>query len=301
MTGGPYAGRERSSMRQLRLVGLNEDGSRLVLRDEGAKADYLLPLDERLSAALRGDRARLGQLEITLESQLRPREMQSRVRAGESPQQVAKAAGLPLDRVLRFVAPVIAEREHIVEVARRAPVRRAGADGPGPILETTVVERLAAKDVAEDSLEWDAWRRDDGRWTVQVGYQVDGRERVAQWSYDAGARSAVALDDEARALTGSRPAPAPDPAEAEDDASMAAERDAWDVHPPRLATVPNGPDDSDDVGVRAYAALSGESADAGYDLESEAVEARAGGRAPRGRAHVPSWDEIMFGRRRTRE
>ena len=135
-------------MRQLRLVGLNEDGTRLVLRDEAAKADYLLPNDERLSAALRGDRARLGQLEISLESQLRPREMQARVRAGASPEQVAKAAGLPLDKVMRMVAPVVAEREYVIERARVAAIRRVGSDGPGPVLEPTVIERLTARGVA---------------------------------------------------------------------------------------------------------------------------------------------------------
>jgi len=328
-------------MRQLRLVGLNEDGSRLVLRDEGAKADYLLPVDERLSAALRGDRARLGQLEITLESQLRPREMQSRVRAGESPQQVAEVAGLPLDRVLRFVAPVIAEREHVVEQALRAAVRRAGGDGPGPVLEPTVLERLAARGVTVTSVGWDAWRRDDGRWTVQVSYSVDERERSAQWVYDAGAQTVVALDDEARAITGNRPPPAP-VAAVDADAPFDHELLAWDSLPPRLAPVPDatgpnatgpnatgpnatGPDaaasiDGPDSGrsaherdatlahaaqsdpAQSYPAQSypGELDASGDDDERELTEARAVGRSSR-RAHVPSWDEIMFGRRRARD
>lgn len=285
-------------MRQLRLVGLNEDGTRLVLRDEGAGADFLLPLDERLSAALRGDRARLGQLEITLESQLRPREMQARVRAGASAEQVAKAAGLPLDRVLRFVATVLDERDHIVEVARRAAVRRAGADGPGPVLDPTVTDRLEAKGVSAETLDWDAWRRDDGRWTVQVGYQLDGRGHVAQWSYDAGAKSAVALDDEARALTGTRAGVAPsalfDDAQrrdAYDSMSDDEQQRVWDAQPPRLATVP---------------AARGGRAPRAEDLEEvstaeEPAAAVAGGRRGAKRAQVPSWDEIMFGRRRSRD
>jgi hypothetical protein len=91
------------------------------------------------------------------------------------------------------------------------------------VLEPTVLDRLRGKGVAEDSVEWDAWRRDDGRWTVQVSYHLDGRDRVAQWSYDAGAHSAVALDDDARALTGLRAAA---PAAEEDDASP-----AWDGSP----------------------------------------------------------------------
>lgn len=291
-------------MRQLRLVGLNEDGTRLVLRDEGAKADFLLPLDERLSAALRGDRARLGQLEITLESQLRPREMQARVRAGASAEQVAKTAGLPLDRVLRFVAPVIDERNHIVRVARHAAVRRAGADGPGPVLEPTVSARLEAKGIDSDTLDWDAWRRDDGRWTVQVSYALDGRARIAQWSYDAGAKSAVALDDEARALTGTRPSVAPaalfedavsDAMSGSDSGSALGsdeeQQRAWDAQPPRLATVPQN--ESQQHGSPQQAAQQDE-------IAVPAV-AEAGSRRGAKRAQVPSWDEIMFGRRRTRD
>jgi len=293
-------------MRQLRLVGLNEDGSRLVLRDEGAKTDFLLPLDERLSAALRGDRARLGQLEINLEPQLRPREMQSRVRAGESPEQVAAAAALPLDRVLRFVAPVIAEREHIVEQARRAAVRRAGADGPGPVLEPTVLDRLRPKGVTEDDIGWDAWRRDDGRWTVQVAYRLDGRDRVAQWSYDAGGRSAIALDEDAHGLTGQRPAAAAVVApvssrEVSDETEDDEAQRLWDAQPPRLARVPDrplaDPTEAAEVDAHPYDAYNDADPD---DAGADVAEGRAGGRNAR-RAHVPSWDEIMFGKRRARD
>ena len=281
-------------MRQLRLVGLNDDGSRLILRDEAAKTDYLLPLDERLSAALRGDRARLGQLEISLESQLRPRDMQSRVRAGESPVDVAKAAGLPLDRVLRFVAPVIAEREHIATQALTAAVRRPGGDGPGPVLGPTVLEKLATKGVAEDAVSWDAWRRDDGRWTVQVSYPYEGRDRTAEWAYDPGARAAHALDDDARALSGVRPK-APDHPLV--DADEAREH----------GFAPDDADDTSPVGVPRLAAVRAEQPTLTGEVEPPADEpapATDDEDAARGRsrrAHVPSWDEIMFGRRRTRD
>jgi hypothetical protein len=285
-------------MRQLRLVGLNDDGSRLVLRDEAAKTDYLLPLDERLSAALRGDRARLGQLEITLESQLRPRDMQARVRAGESPAEVAKAAGLPLDRVMRFVAPVVAEREHIAEQALTAAVRRPGGDGPGPVLGATVLEKLASKGVAADDVTWDSWRRDDGRWTVQAHYSYEGRERTAEWAYDPGARAAHAVDDDARALSGVKPRPSDQPV-AVDPQLAAAHGFAPDDDDPERA----GRADTAPVGGPRLAAVRGEQSeiavgdDAGADVGGEGDPSRGKAR----RAHVPSWDEIMFGRRRTRE
>jgi hypothetical protein len=279
-------------MRQLRLVGLNDDGSRLVLRDEAAKTDYLLPLDERLAAALRGDRARLGQLEITLESQLRPRDMQARVRAGESPADVAKAAGLPLDRVMRFVAPVVAEREHIADQALTAAVRRPGGDGPGPVLGATVLDKLATKGISADDVTWDAWRRDDGRWTVLARYTYEGRERTAEWAYDPGARAAHAVDDDARTLSGVKPRPA-EPPVAVDPQAAAEHGFAPDDAAETADTVP--------VAAPRLAAVRGEQSAIAVDQDEPAEGESDASRGKSRRAHVPSWDEIMFGRRRSRE
>ena len=69
----------------LTLVGLTEDNQRLVLVSDSGE-EFTLPADARLRAALRGEHSRLGQLEITMESSLRPRDIQARIRAGESPE-----------------------------------------------------------------------------------------------------------------------------------------------------------------------------------------------------------------------
>ncbi|MFD1045746.1 septation protein SepH, partial [Kibdelosporangium lantanae] len=76
-------------MRTLRVVGLGEDGTTVILEDPIRGERFQLPADERLRAAARGDVTRLGQIEIELESQMRPREIQARIRAGESVEQVA--------------------------------------------------------------------------------------------------------------------------------------------------------------------------------------------------------------------
>src|SRR4051795_3951122 len=65
----------------LTLVGLTEDQQKLVLVSDAGE-EFTLPADARLRAALRGEHARLGQLEITMESSLRPRDIQARIRAG---------------------------------------------------------------------------------------------------------------------------------------------------------------------------------------------------------------------------
>src|SRR5690606_33352252 len=116
-------------MRTLRVVGLHEDGTSIVCEDPERRERFLLPADERLRAAARGDIARLGQLEIEQEYTMRPREIQSRIRAGASVEEVASIAGMPAARVERFAYPVLLERSRIAELAQQAhPVREDGPD-----------------------------------------------------------------------------------------------------------------------------------------------------------------------------
>jgi len=186
---------------QLTLVGLTDDQQRLVLVSDAGE-EFTLPADARLRAALRGDHARLGQLEITMDSALRPRDIQARIRAGESPEQVAAAAQTTLDRVMGYATPVLAERAHIAERAQKASVRRRAGDGPARVLSEAVAERLLARNVNPDTVEWDSWRREDGRWTLVADYRSGESARHAEFVFDAPGRYVVADDDEARWLVG---------------------------------------------------------------------------------------------------
>ncbi|NEA32560.1 septation protein SepH [Streptomyces sp. SID13031] len=191
-------------MREARLVGLSQDGKQLILALAETGEEFAVPVDDRLRAALRGDRARLGQLEIQMESALRPRDIQARIRAGESPEAVAAVAQMPMERVMAFAGPVLAERNHVASLAQRASVRRrGGGDAPTRNLGAWVTERLRIRGVDPASAEWDAWRRDDGRWAVRVSYFAEENdEKVAMFAYDAPGRYAVPDDDEARWLVG---------------------------------------------------------------------------------------------------
>jgi hypothetical protein len=191
-------------MREARLVGLSQDGKKLILAVAETGEEFAIPVDDRLRAALRGDRARLGQLEIQMESALRPRDIQARIRAGESPEAVAAVAQMPMERVMAFAGPVLAERDHVASLAQRASVRRrGGGDAPTRNLGAWVTERLRTRHVDPAAAEWDAWRRDDGRWAVRVSYFVDeDDEKIAMFAYDAPGRYAVPDDDEARWLVG---------------------------------------------------------------------------------------------------
>lgn len=187
-------------MPELRVVAVSNDGTRLVLKAADS-TEYTLPIDERLRAAVRNDRARLGQIEIEVESHLRPRDIQARIRAGASAEEVAQFAGIPVDRVRRFEGPVLAERAFMAERARKTAVRRPG-ENAGPQLGEAVQERLTLRGAEKETVQWDSWRRDDGTWEVLLVYRVAGEPHSASWTYDPPRRLVQAVDDEARALIG---------------------------------------------------------------------------------------------------
>jgi len=197
-------------MDDLTLVGVHEDGEHLLLVD-GTGARHRLKVDEALRAAVRRDRARLGQLQIENEGRLRPREIQARIRAGESAEEVAAAAGVPIEHVRRYEGPVLAEREFVASQAREVRVRRgaAGATGAaatgGATLGEVVADRLTQREVDPEDAAWDAWRADDGSWCLVLTFTAGAKQREARWSYDAGVRHVAPLDDEARWLTEDEP------------------------------------------------------------------------------------------------
>src|SRR4051812_32707029 len=188
-------------MQDLTLVGVHDDGEHLVLTaPDGQK--YRLLVNDPLRAAVRLDRARLGQLQIETDGKLRPRDIQARIRAGQTAEEIAAAAGLPVEAVRRFEGPVLAEREFVVRQAQAVRVRRSGrGSGDASTLGELVTERLAARVVDENAVTWDAWRGEDGVWVVGLTFVAGSRERQARWSYDAQLRHVVPRDDEARWLT----------------------------------------------------------------------------------------------------
>ena len=194
-------------MHDLRLVGVHEDGEHLLLAGPDGE-QYVLAVDEPLRAAVRRDRAHLGQLQIEMSGDLRPREVQAQIRAGATAEEVAERSGWPLDRVRRYEGAVLAEREHIAELARGVTLRRRGSDATPPTLSARVEQRLAARGVDTHANAWDAWRAEDGPWILTLRFAAGGREREARWVYDAAARTVTAQDDEALWLSEDEKPPA---------------------------------------------------------------------------------------------
>ena len=191
-------------MRTARLVGLSPDGKSLIVATESGE-EFMIEADERLRAALRGDLPRLGQLEIEMQTSLTPRDIQARIRAGETLEDVARVAGIPMDRVERFAVPVLAEREHVASMAMASSVRRRGEPSGHRSLRITVAEQLAGRGVDIDAIKWDSYRLGDGRWAVTADYRSGDASRHASFFYDLRGRFSVAANDEARWLLGDQP------------------------------------------------------------------------------------------------
>ncbi|HEX4705287.1 MAG TPA: septation protein SepH [Pseudonocardiaceae bacterium] len=193
-------------MRVLRVVGLSEDGKSVICEDVARSERFTVPADERLRAAARGDVTRLGQIEIELESQMRPREIQTRIRAGESVEQVAAAAGVPAHRVERFAYPVLLERSRTAELAQRAhPVREEGPDLQ--TLAEVAAHAFGLRGQDYSTATWDSWRGEDGKWVVQLRWHTGRSDNRAHWAFHPGAHggTVIPLDDHAHDLMDPNP------------------------------------------------------------------------------------------------
>ena len=204
-------------MQELRFVAVSEDGRYAVLAVPGRSARFTLPIDERLRAVALGQTSRLAQYEIEVESPLRPKEIQARIRAGETVEEIADAAGIAIERVRWFEGPVLAERAYIAQQAQTASIRRQGdaaPSTPGPRLGEVVAERLAGFGVDPEDAQWDAKKRGDGNWQVQLTFITGGRLHIAEWVFDPRRRHVLPADDNAArmSLPGAEPLqPAPPP------------------------------------------------------------------------------------------
>ncbi|WP_369131669.1 septation protein SepH [Modestobacter sp. I12A-02662] len=184
-------------MRALRLVALSDDGRRLVLTldEPGSDEDgerFELPVDDRLRTTLRVD-PKPGRPSPESSEALPPRLIQARIRAGETPEQVAAASGTSVERIMRFAHPVLQERERVAEQARDARVRLSEGT-PGVPLEQFMAERLRLLGADLDAVSWDAHRSDDGTWHVRAAWRGGHKSGTTRWSYDIPAKTVTPID-----------------------------------------------------------------------------------------------------------
>lgn len=201
-------------MDDLTVVGLTDDGTGLKLTDSTGTS-YTVAVDPLVARSLRaaaedgtdhgarpatGGRTPTGRprMRETALDTLSPREIQARIRAGATIDELATESGLPAAKIDRYAGPVMAERSYTADQARAVVVRR----GPGEMtLGTAVAVAVEADGFDPGKVEWDSWKREDGRWLVMAAMPSSRGERVATWVFDVRARSLHADDETAREMT----------------------------------------------------------------------------------------------------
>ncbi len=192
-------------MRPVRFVALSEDGQAAVLADEVGRL-LTLPIDERVTLALRAEKGSTTNPSLITavdpDSVLSPRDIQARIRAGDSADEVARVAGVPVDRVLRYAGPVLQERAMLAQHARRTKLK---GQEKNATLAQVVDARLSQHGVDAEKISWDAYRRDDGTWRIVATWPSGKATAQAMWELDKARQLVTPHDDMSQYLC----APAP--------------------------------------------------------------------------------------------
>jgi hypothetical protein len=186
-------------MRKLHVVGYSADQGGLVLaaRRGARTGSFVLALDhsllEQIEAAQADPvegRAEVAQIHRSaVDSGLTPREIQTRLRAGRSVQEVASEARVSVDWVDRFAAPVLAEQAAAVERAGRAVLHTSRRGLSDRTLEASVLRNLALRGAILTDEEmrdgWSARHLIDSDWLITFRFRNRGRVMTAEWMFNA--------------------------------------------------------------------------------------------------------------------
>ncbi|KAA0021204.1 septation protein SepH [Antrihabitans cavernicola] len=300
-------------MRELRVIGLEPSGTHLVCADSETGQKFRLPADDKLRAASRGDIARFGQIEIEMESTLRPKDIQARIRAGASVEQVAAESGMAASRVERFAYPVLLERSRAADLAQKGhPVRE---NGPAVMTLAEVVQlAFKARGHNFEQAEWDAWKDDDGHWVAQLTWKAGRSNNAAHWTFlpDAHGGTVRAMDkaatdlvdpDFGRPLRGLAPVPmatvvdgAAVDAPAADDTQHTLD-DYYSSVPSNAPTTtePERVEQSEPVTATGETAPRSSSSEAGESAAPKPAPAHQNSKDKRGKPSMPSWEDVLLG------
>ena len=128
--------------RELRIV--SDDGESILLADSSGNKYRA----ERKSAP---HPTLISVPEASGATELSIKEIQARLRAGESPRELAESTGTSLEKIERFSGPILHERNHVISHALDTQIKRGRSD---LTLREVVNERLGTRGVDLNSLEW---------------------------------------------------------------------------------------------------------------------------------------------------
>ena len=182
-------------VQRLHVVGITDDREGLILSARrGTKSGgWMVAVDadfEEAVAELLKERDVDAEPRLPrAESQLSVREMQQRLRAGQSIKQVARAAGVHDEWVERFAIPIQAEQQQVVRQAHELSLVKARNGGTsGQPLGMSVWWNLLDRSVNLAGDEWDkgwsAYLIRDGVWVVRFTYTARKRDFAAEWEVD---------------------------------------------------------------------------------------------------------------------
>jgi len=196
-------------MRELFLVDSESSEDSLVLRTEEGE-EFSLPITDELRSALtpaasKPEPPKLAPMPKPSheeeEKQIRPAEIQNRIRAGASTAELAEEMHVDESRIEPFAYPVMLERNRISEVSKQAhPVRE---DGPAKLtLWEVLASSFAARGHSLSESTWDAYRHQGEPWVVRVTWKAGLSENEAEWTFKQSmsspatveARNSVAAD-----------------------------------------------------------------------------------------------------------
>lgn len=163
-------------MSDLRLIG-SEDGFVLFESLDGTKHRALA--DDALKSALRKASSQ------DTSSYVSPREIQERIRNGESVSQICEETSSPEDYISKFAKPVVDELEHMIDSAKAVRLTVPGDrfNDEGQIEFGELISSRLEQANAED-VSWSVRRAGATTWDVTVGYRIGENSGLALWAFD---------------------------------------------------------------------------------------------------------------------
>ncbi|MBM3721167.1 MAG: DUF3071 domain-containing protein [Actinobacteria bacterium] len=260
-------------MSELRVVGRTSDGERIELAD-GEGNSFTVKIDESLKSTMT-------ERKLVAVSDDAPtfsiKEIQARLRAGESFAEVARISGLSINKIERYASPIMQERAWVIEQAEKSSPK--GTTLP---LRELVVQRLAPRGVNMNQISWNTWRLDNGSWHLVLSYPSSDGNRQATWHFDLNKRTFNSQDDGAKWICGEEISKHPTKQDRMSDHGVLFPVEGDSPQPPRLVAVRTDPSPDDAPSVT----------DIPTDAKKDGVTRRIS---------IPSWDDIMFGRSKKKD
>jgi len=255
----------------LRLTGRSGDGSELELVDQDGN-QYNLRISDTLRANVKQPRlsAVINVDEVITTT---VKEVQARLRSGETIDSISRTTDWSVEKIENYAGPILQERAFIISQALVTQIRR---EPHAPYLETAVANQLSPRGVDMNTIEWNTFRLPNGDWNLILYYPIrDGApseiKGEAVWLFNLGRRALTAYDDGARWIGGEVKVKQP----------VQTYGSIPQTEAPRLVSI------KENVAPYAPTPLAA--------VEEIDQEAKRDGVTRR--IKIPSWDDIMFGKK----